>query len=75
MVLILLTAYNSPYLIACESFDLFFGGELYAMADAFDYAYTLKHDLKFSFVRCPPVELLTESLSLSKLLLHQSYVF
>ena len=40
------------------------GGEIYAFADAFDYAYTMKHDLENITGRTVPLKMFTDSKSL-----------
>ena len=42
-------------------------GEVYAFADAFDYAYTLKHDLQTILDTTIPLHMITDSKSLFEL--------
>lgn len=43
---------------------LVLGAEVYAFADAFDYSYTLKHDLEQILEQFTPLRMFTDSTSL-----------
>jgi hypothetical protein len=51
------------------------GGELYAFADAFDFAFTLKHDLQVMLCQIIPLTILTDSKSLFDVITKSSSTF